>query len=122
MKGSPSAVTVLLPMSRMSSTSGNFGANGKPDGMCTVIPPVPALVRLMPQTLTVAPMTGIRSNGSKTTEMCSVGRGTGNGDAGTMYRWMSTPSCGSPCFDAGIMVCLALQSVVAYCTGTAMGT
>ena len=41
--------------------------------------------------------------GSNTTDMCGVGSGTGEGEGGTTQRCTSTPSCGSPCFAAGIM-------------------
>ena len=57
--GSPSATTVALPMKTSSSLSGSLGANGKPGGMCTTMPAVPAVARFMPDTVMVAPMMGM---------------------------------------------------------------
>ncbi len=61
--GSPSTATVLLPINSSSSICGPPGARSggthtPPTGICTAIPPVPALARLMLLTCTVVPSSG----------------------------------------------------------------
>ena len=99
--GSPSKVTVLLPMKISHSLAGGL-TNTPPMGTCAGIPfpPVPAVPRIIPLTITVPPMIGAYSIGSITMPTNGCGTGIGGTGPGGWIMWMSIPTTGSKCVAA----------------------